>query len=279
MTSVDFAAMYKNARKSSNQQRVLKPAVEPRLSLNHIRDLDGSGSLLFSSTVLSPENLVSLLDTIKSLGVGWNAVNGREVMLFGGVPHPDGAILDRFPQWLSVLATDLAPYFGGTTPNQVLLNRYLPGQGIGYHQDGPLYESVAAILSVNNSAVLKFREGGTRTSRNDSEAEPTEDDCGQPAVFLPGSSLLIFSNTWYDDCAHSVAACLSDEITSSVLNAGVCGMQVGQKVNRDPCYRYSLTFRVVKSVSVKLEEFGPCNTEMREEICRRQAWWLSSISQ
>ena len=48
--------------------------------------------------------------------------------------------------------------FSGHPPNHVLLNAYLPGQGIHSHQDGPIYNPGVCILSLGASAVMNFRQ-------------------------------------------------------------------------------------------------------------------------
>jgi alkylated DNA repair protein alkB family protein 6 len=40
--------------------------------------------------------------------------------------------------------------------NHILVNEYLPGQGIMPHQDGPLYHPVVAILSLGSPALMHF---------------------------------------------------------------------------------------------------------------------------
>lgn len=42
-------------------------------------------------------------------------------------------------------------------PNHVLLNTYAPSSGIFDHQDGPVYEPIACILSLNSPAIMHFK--------------------------------------------------------------------------------------------------------------------------
>ena len=63
--------------------------------------------------------------------------------------------------WLQPLLQRLARDTGAfgaaqELPNHVLLNAYLPGQGIMPHQDGPLYHPGVCIVSLGAPAVIRF---------------------------------------------------------------------------------------------------------------------------
>ncbi len=50
---------------------------------------------------------------------------------------------------------------GSGGANHVLVNAYLPGEGIMPHEDGPLYHPAVCILSLGSPAILRFwRKGG-----------------------------------------------------------------------------------------------------------------------
>ena len=53
-----------------------------------------------------------------------------------------------------LIETGIFPEAG--PPNHVLINSYNRGQGIAPHQDGPLYEPLVAILSLDGPALLQF---------------------------------------------------------------------------------------------------------------------------
>ena len=52
---------------------------------------------------------------------------------------------------------NLKQYIPSKVPNHVLLNEYTNGKGISPHQDGPLYDSNAIILSLNVETPLTIR--------------------------------------------------------------------------------------------------------------------------
>jgi hypothetical protein len=111
MTTLDFASMYKNAKLSSKKKEKADGEREISLipALDDVGCQIGDEGLLFKRTIFTDEQVVRLSNIIRSLTNGCSSANGREVMLFGGVPHPNGAILERFPSWLEEIANSLAP--------------------------------------------------------------------------------------------------------------------------------------------------------------------------
>lgn len=104
----------------------------------------------------------------------------------------------------------------------MLLNEYLPNQGIMPHQDGPAYFPVVAILSLRSPVVMDFSPHSRfRSCKNDSRnnVEPECSDEGsldvglakspnfyQPfSVLLMPCSLLIFKDNAYTDYLHGIA--------------------------------------------------------------------------
>ena len=81
---------------------------------------------------------------------------------------------DPIPGWLQPLRSQAAGLFG-VAPDafaHVLLVRYDPGAGIGWHRDRPVFETVVGI-SLGSPAVLRFRrrrDGGF--DRMNVEVEP-----------------------------------------------------------------------------------------------------------
>jgi alkylated DNA repair protein (DNA oxidative demethylase) len=78
------------------------------------------------------------------------------------------------PDWLEPLR-DRAAAFAGLDPSdlvQVLLIRYDPGAGIGWHKDRPVFEHVIGV-SLDNPATMRFRRrAGTRFERTTALLEP-----------------------------------------------------------------------------------------------------------
>ncbi len=91
--------------------------------------------------------------------VCWTNLRRRRLQNHGGTPHPDGMVPERMPRFLSDVLQALVKagvFPDDEPPNHVLLNEYTLGQGIMPHKDGPLYEPLVAILSVDGPAMLCF---------------------------------------------------------------------------------------------------------------------------
>ncbi|XP_069313694.1 alpha-ketoglutarate-dependent dioxygenase alkB homolog 6 isoform X3 [Eulemur rufifrons] len=68
----------------------------------------------------------------------WTQLSGRKLQNWGGLPHPRGMVPERLPPWLQRYVDKVSDLrlFGGLPANHVLVNQYLPGEGIMHHQPG-----------------------------------------------------------------------------------------------------------------------------------------------
>ena len=106
---------------------------------------------------------------------GW--LGNRKTQSFGWRYDFDDASFSpttSIPDWLQPLRRDAAAFAGIAAEDfvHVLLARYDPGAGIGWHRDRDVFEKVVGI-SLNTSATLRFRQrtnGGFRRARL--EVEP-----------------------------------------------------------------------------------------------------------
>ncbi|GLI67661.1 hypothetical protein VaNZ11_011912 [Volvox africanus] len=121
-------------------------------------------SLFYVPDYVVPEQEAALLREVRASKSKWVQLSGRRLQNLGGVVHAKGLIPAPLPSWLEPLLTRLAGeggeggLYGGKPPNHVLINSYLPGEGIMPHEDGPAYHPVVAILSLGAPAVLRFRK-------------------------------------------------------------------------------------------------------------------------
>ncbi|XP_032984432.1 alpha-ketoglutarate-dependent dioxygenase alkB homolog 6 isoform X3 [Rhinolophus ferrumequinum] len=62
----------------------------------------------------------------------WTQLSGRKLQNWGGLPHPRGMVPERLPLWLQRYVDKVSDLslFGGLPANHVLVNQYLPGEGI-----------------------------------------------------------------------------------------------------------------------------------------------------
>eukprot|EP00966_Prymnesium_polylepis_P297114 6864626-Prymnesium_polylepis.1 len=103
---------------------------------------------------------------------------------------------EPLPEWLHSVSDALtqAGVFDAQEPaNHVLVNEYMPGQGIDAHRDGPLYRPRVAIVSLGSHCTFQF---------------VTDDVRRQPhtSLLLPRRGLLIFEGNAYERLLHTVTA-------------------------------------------------------------------------
>lgn len=167
------------------------------------------GGLRYSEDVISDAAELSLMEKLRDLELapfrfhGW--LGNRKTKSFGWRYDFDDASFtptEDLPQWLEPLRQE-ASAFAGLQPEDfahVLLARYDPGAGIGWHRDRDVFEQVVGV-SLNTPAKLRFRqrtaEGFRRTSL---DVEP------RSAYLLSGES------RW--DWEHSIAP--GDELRFSI---------------------------------------------------------------
>lgn len=126
----------------------------------------------------------------------------------------DSAYLGPLPAWMEALAGQVAGVWDSArVPDQVIVNEYLPGQGISSHVDAPCFGPILASLSLGSDTTMTFgRLGEVRSLR------------------LPSRSLLVLAGPARFEWTHEIAARKSDIVD----NARVFRVR-----------RVSLTFRTV----------------------------------
>lgn len=122
--------------------------------------------------------------------------------------------LGPLPEWLEPLAARVADSMGAA-PDQVIVNEYLPGQGIAPHVDCvPCFGPRIVILSLGSPCVMTFSRGQDRVD-----------------LPLPPNSLTVLADAARHDWRHGIAARKSDVIA-------------GLRHSRSR--RVSVTFRTVR---------------------------------
>ena len=128
------------------------------------------------------------------------------------------ARLGPLPDWLLPLAARLAaPEWLGAAPDQVIVNEYLPGQGIAGHVDClPCFGPRIAIVSLGSATAMLFTHPSTAASHQ---------------LILEPRSLTLLAGPARTDWRHAIAARKSDLIDGARLARG---------------RRVSVTFRTVR---------------------------------
>lgn len=184
-------------------------------------------------------------------------------------------VAEPLPAWLTALTQRidaLQLYPAGATANHVLINEYLPGQGIMPHEDGPLYYPTIATVSIGTHTVLNFYD--KVDARVESEAEGGREEHDEAAsggataavdtaaaklrteprfcFLLEKNSLLVLRGELYHKL-HGIEEVAEDVVDSELmLNLPLCDSSptTGQNMARDT--RISFTIRhVLKSVKLK----------------------------
>lgn len=110
--------------------------------------------------------------------------------------------LGPIPQWLRPYCQKLHSegYFS-QIPNQVIVNEYLPGQGIASHTDCiPCFGETIASISLGSSCQMDFTRGDRKTS-----------------LYLEPCSLLILSGDARYQWKHGIAARKSDKVDGTIM--------------------------------------------------------------
>lgn len=153
----------------------------------------------------------------------WKTLKNRRLQNWGGVVHEKGLLPQSLPPWISTITQKICDWTGlfPSPINHVLINEYLPGQGIMPHQDGPAYFPVVAILSLGSPAVMTFtphprlislQHNGnsenyqTKSDGSQEDVRDQDNHMSRSAVLLP-RSLLIFKDSAYADYLHGIEEC------------------------------------------------------------------------
>ncbi|KAI5214243.1 alpha-ketoglutarate-dependent dioxygenase alkB homolog 6 isoform X2 [Manis pentadactyla] len=180
----------------------------------------------------------------------WTQLSGRKLQNWGGLPHPRGMVPERLPLWLQRCVDKVSDLslFGDLPANHVLVNQYLPGEGIMPHEDGPLYYPTVSTISLGSHTMLDLYE-----PRQPKDDDPTEQPRTPPgpatSLLLEPRSLLVLRGTAYTRLLHGIAAARVDALDAASLppNAAACpSARPGARLVRGT--RVSLTIRRVPRV-------------------------------
>jgi len=143
---------------------------------------------------LSMEQIIT--DYIDSYDDRWINLRRRRLQQYGGKPTPQGLVdPEPLPLFLNQIIDCLMSYQLFPTqyrPNHVLINEYLPFQGIFPHTDGPSYYPLVATISIGGDVIMRYQPRGSSTSI-------------LAEVILQSRSLVVTSEEAYTDYMHSIA--------------------------------------------------------------------------
>lgn len=136
----------------------------------------------------------------------------------------------------------------------MLVNEYLPQQGIMPHFDGPLFYPTITTISCGSHTVIEFYES-TDTNPEYKETESVSASTSNNLrrlvckLLIEPLSLLILKDDMYSKYLHSIAELREDSITDDILNLAQCSgtFSLGSRLVRSK--RVSLTIRHVPKTS------------------------------
>ncbi|KAJ3236965.1 Alpha-ketoglutarate-dependent dioxygenase alkB 6 [Chytriomyces hyalinus] len=238
--------------------------------------LQGAASYCYIPNFITSAEETRLLNKVYQAPQSkWVNLSNRRLQNWGATTPKEGsttAIAHPLPDWLNTTAVsisnaviecaadannnttkDISRVFSETTPNNCLINEYLPGQGIMPHTDGPAFKSAVATVTLGSHCVLDFYHKDKGAGR---DVDPDF------SLLLQPRSLVIIHDDLYNNYLHGIKEVTQDMVQkSSVLNWADTGMDTDELLGdcgaavllRET--RVSLTFRVAAKLS-KLNLFG-----------------------
>jgi len=169
----------------------------------------------------------------------WCQLKNRRLQNWGGIPHSNGLITETIPDWLKRFVDkvkNIEVFPDTNKPNHILVNEYLPGQGIMPHLDGSLFFPTISTISCGSHTILHFYKSPKIHDKVYS-------------LFLERRSLLILQENMYNDYMHGIDEVKDDIIDDSISNLNLCESQIkiGTSLLRNK--RISLTIRNVPKIS------------------------------
>ena len=184
--------------------------------------------LEYHAAFLSKSEQESLIEEIEAKPNAWRPLLDRRVQNWGGLPHARGMVAVPLPPYLAKLGSKLTSIglFTQQQPsNHVLINEYVPGQGIMAHTDGPAYMPVAAIVSLHSSVLFDLHRDGVVVA----------------SLWAVPGSLIVLRNDAYQLFHHGIAARKTDYVDHDVvLNKNLAPPHTSVVARQR---RVSLTFR------------------------------------
>ncbi|XP_055693427.1 alpha-ketoglutarate-dependent dioxygenase alkB homolog 6 [Lutzomyia longipalpis] len=178
----------------------------------------------------------------------WTQLLNRRLINYGGVPHKNGMIAEEMPVWLQTFVEKInnLGVLEDKKANHVLVNEYLPGQGIMPHTDGPLFHPVISTISCGSHTILRLQKMAPTSAGNES----VEDDSqAVQEILVEPRSLLLIKDKAYHEHMHSIEELLEDRIDEAVMNLSLCEKSYSPGTILARSRRISLTIRHVPKTS------------------------------
>ena len=134
-----------------------------RFRIDPVPPIDG---LRYEKKFLSHDDQVTLLDNIDAAPDGWSTVSlrtarSRRFQQYGWrYDYVTGQVSETepIPEFFASVIQSLIGYMP-SEPTQIIVNEYLPGQGISPHIDGNVFGDAVASLSLGDRWEMEFTKG------------------------------------------------------------------------------------------------------------------------
>jgi alkylated DNA repair dioxygenase AlkB len=288
---MDFAAMLKaekakaKAQAQSQDKNHMKSLPnlaadeQPHCVINNLE----SGMAYCSNFISEKEETELINDIGKMPPSQWVSLKQRALLNLGGVPHPSGSWSEDLPDFIQPLCERLV-HLGmfKSCPNQVLLNEYRNGAGIDPHFDGPLFQPLVGIISLDSDAIISFLGKIEPSNHASDDVSGSSNESPEytkvKSVVLRQRSLFIFSEEMYLNYMHGMPSSMFDIVDDTTVNIKEAKVNIGDVIQRGS-RRLSITVRVLVDVRKHFSKYDVLSDEEKSEQTRRQSWWLASISE
>ncbi|THH04415.1 hypothetical protein EW145_g5535 [Phellinidium pouzarii] len=195
----------------------------------HSVDTGGLAQVHYIPDFVTEEEEAYLLRQINSAPrPKWKSLANRRLQVWGGdltssnklLAQPLPPFLNKYPDIIGRLrATGAFSSSKNGMPNHVIVNEYLPNQGIMPHEDGPSYHPVVATISLGSHTIFNYYQykdntltspTGASSDLNPSTHSESERgrviDATRPvlSLLLEPRSLVITTGALYTDHLHGI---------------------------------------------------------------------------
>ncbi|KAJ8073051.1 hypothetical protein PM082_019919 [Marasmius tenuissimus] len=178
----------------------------------------------------------------------WKNLANRRLQLLGGqltsknilIPEAFPPFIGNYPDIITRLkSTGVFQDSPHGSPNHIILNEYLPGQGIMPHEDGPAYHPVVATISLGSHTMFHYYR--YKPDRVEADLNGLQEHGGSEApegrtvdptpvltVLLEPRSVVITTGDFYRNHLHGISGLAEDTIVPGVTENSVPRVTVAE---------------------------------------------------
>ncbi|RNA07706.1 alpha-ketoglutarate-dependent dioxygenase alkB -like protein [Brachionus plicatilis] len=192
------------------------------------------------------ENLIQNVNSVPK--PKWTCLKNRRLQNWGGIPGAKGMVPEQIPEWLKGPCKKIFDlgFFKEKAPNHILINEYLPGQGIMPHSDGPLYFPTVSTISLGSHTFLDFYKP---IEEDNHEFDSSLENRYAFSLLLEPRSLVVLQDEMYTVLMHGIKEIDRDLVEEKkIFNFKKLGNLYSESEFLSRKTRISLTIRHVPKV-------------------------------